>query len=67
MTPQMLALVVGLVEEAIKDTPELVVEFKKIFGTTDPVSADWNALKVKVLAESYEQYVPNTAIPPAAS
>lgn len=64
MSPATLALIVGLVEEAIKDTPGLIVDFKKIFGTADPTSADWQGLKAKVASESYEQYVPSTSIPP---
>lgn len=63
MTQIALSLIVGLVEEAIKDAPGLIVDFKKIFSTADPVNADWQGLKAKVASESYEQYVPGTAIP----
>lgn len=67
MPPATLALIVGLVEEAIKDTPELVAEFQKIFAIKNATPADWQALKTTVLAENYEQYVPDSAISLAQS
>jgi hypothetical protein len=63
MSKETLALIVGLVQEAVKDTPELVIEFRKIFNVTNPATTDWQALKDKVASESYEQYVPASQIP----
>lgn len=63
MTKETQALIVGLVEEAIKDAPGLINEFKAIFAVANPTTANWAAFKAKVASESYEQYVPDTALP----
>jgi hypothetical protein len=63
MSPQLIALVISLVEEAIKDTPALVEDLKAIFSNPNPSPADWEALRAKVLAKSYADYVPASALP----
>jgi hypothetical protein len=67
MSPALIALIVSLVEEAIKDTPGIVTDLKAIFANPDPTPADWEALRSKVLAKSYADYVPARALPPAAN
>lgn len=67
MTSQQNALVIALVEEAVKDTPALITEFQTIFSVANPSPADWTALRTKVASESYEQYVPGTSIPPVTT
>jgi hypothetical protein len=62
MNPAMLAIVVSLVEEAIKQEPAIVAEFQNIFSKPNPTPEDWQALRVKVLAKSYGDYVPDSAI-----
>lgn len=63
MDPATIALIVGLVEAAIKDSPELIAEFKALFAKDTVVPQDWLDLKAKVLSMSYAQYVSDSAIP----
>jgi hypothetical protein len=63
MTPAILALIISLVEEAIKDTPELITSFKVIFSTSNPTPADWEALRNAIKSEDYSYFVPNSNIP----
>ncbi|MGD0744146.1 MAG: hypothetical protein ABSA45_03230 [Verrucomicrobiota bacterium] len=64
MNPAMLALLISLIEEAVKITPAVVEDFKLIFNNPEPVPADWEALRAKVLAKGYGDYVPASALPP---
>jgi hypothetical protein len=63
MNPAMLALLVSLIEEAVAVTPGIVDDLKLIFNNPSPVPADWEALRTKVLAKSYADYVPASALP----
>ncbi len=67
MTPAMLALILSLVEEAIAVTPGVIDDLKLIFNNPDPTPADWEALRAKVLAKSYADYVPASALPSIAA
>jgi hypothetical protein len=67
MNPANLSLIVSLVEEAIQVEPQLVAEFQTIFGNANPTPADWEALRAKVLAKSYADYVPSSALPAASA
>jgi hypothetical protein len=60
MPPAVLALVFSLVEEAVKITPGLVTAFQDIFSKSNPTPDDWAALRAKVLAGSYADYVPDS-------
>ena len=60
MSPAMLALIFSLVEEAIKVTPGLVTAFEEIFSNPNATPADWEALRAKVLANAYGDYVPQS-------
>ena len=64
MNPAMLALLASLIEEAVKDAPAVYQEFQLIFNNPDPTPADWQALRTKLMAKSYRDYVPDTALPP---
>jgi len=59
MNPAMLALIVGLVEQAIKLEPTIAAELKAIFTKTDPTPADWLALRTRVLGQSFESLAPD--------
>jgi len=59
----MLALVVSLIEEAVKVAPEVAAELKNIFSVSNPSPADWEALRQKVLSKNYANYVPASALP----
>lgn len=63
MNPAMLALILQLVEEAVVLTPGIVEDLKTIFSKPNPTPEDWAALRTKVLAKSYADYVPASALP----
>lgn len=68
MSPQLLALIISLVEEAIKIEPSIAAALKSIFGKTNATPEDWQAVNDAVLAQRYEDFVPDTGIgktPPA--
>jgi len=62
MSPATIALIISLVQEAIKDAPHLIADFKAIFSKADPTPADWMALRERVLATSFESLAPNTPL-----
>ena len=59
MSPAMLAIIVGLVEEAIKLEPVLAAELKSLFAKDNPTPDDWIALKTKVVGTSFESLAPD--------
>ncbi len=67
MNPLLIAPILSLLETAIQDSPEIVTDLKAIFNNPNPTPADWEALRAKVLAKSYADYVPASALPPAAN
>jgi hypothetical protein len=62
MTPAMLALIIGLVEEAIKLYPSIADEIKAITSKPDPTPADWLALKERVLALDFSTLAPDVKL-----
>jgi len=62
MSPAMLALIISLVEEAIKQAPSIRAEFNAITAKPDPTPADWLALKERVLAQSFESLAPDAKL-----
>jgi hypothetical protein len=63
MTPTALVLIFSLVEEAIKIAPQVETDLAGIFSTANPTPADWEALRAKVLAKGYFDYVPASQLP----
>ena len=61
MSPALLALLISLVEELIKIEPALAAAISALLAKTDPTPADWQALRAKVLGESFESLAPNAA------
>ena len=59
MNPAMIALVISLVEEAIKVEPAIAAELQSLFSKPSPTPADWQALRAKVLGESFESLAPD--------
>jgi hypothetical protein len=59
MTTLAIAIVTA-VEELIKLSPGLLVEFQAIFAKPDPTAADWQALKDRVNSRDYFSYVPQS-------
>lgn len=66
MNPSTIGLVVSLLEEAIKEEPAIVAEFQSIFSKPNPTPDDWAALRAKVLAKNYADYVPASALTTSA-
>ena len=65
MSPAAIQLALLVVEEAIKQGPALVADFQALFASGEPSAADFAALRAKVAAQSYAQFVPGSAIPPS--
>jgi hypothetical protein len=63
MPPQAVSLGLFVIEEAIKLVPGLYSEIQALFTKPDPTPADWEALRARVLAKSYRDFVPETALP----
>jgi hypothetical protein len=63
MPPQAIQLGLFVLEEAIKNEPAIAAELQKLFTKADPTAEDWAALRAKVLAKSYKDFVPDTALP----
>ena len=59
MNPATIALVIQLVELAIKEAPAIQAELQAIFSKPNPTPEDWAALKAKVLAQSFESLAPD--------
>src|SRR5581483_11655594 len=63
MPPAIIALILSALEELISITPGLLEELRAIFANPSPTPADWEALRQKVTAKSYADYVPASALP----
>lgn len=61
MTPVALALLISLVEEAIKIEPSLAAEISALFARQNPTPQDWMDLRARVLGESFAALAPNAA------
>ena len=59
MNPATIALILGLVEELIKNQPAITAELKSIFSKADPTPADWQTLKLKVMEQTFESLAPD--------
>jgi hypothetical protein len=58
MTPALASAIIIAVQELIKLSPALITEFQFIFSNPNPTVADWEALRAKISAKSYWDYVP---------
>lgn len=60
------ALLITIIQLAIKAVPSLVSELRLLLSKGDPTDADWDALKEKV-SKSYDDYIAEAkgATPPA--
>lgn len=63
MSPTTIALIISLVEEAIKISPAIAAELQAIFAKPQPTAQDWLNLKIKVLAQSFESLAPDAVLP----
>ncbi len=63
MPPQAISLGLFVVEEAIKDAPELAADIQELLSKPNPTHDDWEALRAK-WSKSYRDYVPDSQLPP---
>lgn len=63
MSPATIALILSLIEEAIKDEPAVQAALTNIFTKPATTPADWLALRADVLASDYSKYVPDSGLP----
>lgn len=63
MPPATIALIIALVEEAIKVEPQVAAGLQSIFSKANPTPEDWQTLRANALAKSYADYVPASALP----
>ena len=59
MSPATIALIISLIEEAIKVEPMVAAELQAIFSKPQPTTEDWLALKAKVLGQQFAQLAPH--------
>lgn len=62
MTPATIALIIQLVQQLIIEIPSISAELQSIFNNPNPTPADWEALKAKVMAQSYATLVPDSKL-----
>lgn len=62
MSPATLALIIQLVEAAITEAPQVYSELQNIFSKSNPTPADWQALRSKVLGESFQSLAPDAPL-----
>lgn len=67
MPPQAVSLALFIIEEGIKLEPELANAVRSLLSKNDPSPQDWADLRTTVMAKSYRDYVPATALPPEPS
>lgn len=58
----MLALIVGIVEEAIKLYPSIAEEIKAITSKPDPTPEDWMVLKSRIMAMDFATLAPDVKL-----
>ena len=59
MNPATIALIIGLVEEAIKLEPAIAAELQSLFNKPQPTPADWMALRERIKTQSFESLAPD--------
>jgi hypothetical protein len=62
MNPQTLQLALIGVEFIIREYPIVADEIKSLLSQENPTPEDWHQLRARVLAKSYQELVPNTAL-----
>lgn len=63
MSPQLVTLILALVQEAITLEPSIAAELQTLFAKQNPTPADWESLRQSVLSRTYKSYVPASALP----
>jgi hypothetical protein len=63
MTPIEIQLALSVLQAAIQEVPTIATDLQNLFAGGAPTPAQWAALRASVAAETYGQFVPNTALP----
>jgi hypothetical protein len=63
MPPELVSIGIFALQQLITHEPEIASAIKELFSKADPTAEDWAALKAKIHAKSYRDYVPLTALP----
>ena len=63
MPPAALSLAFFIIEEGIKLEPGIAAACKALFAKADPTPDDWAALRAKITAKSYDDYIAAAAPP----
>lgn len=66
MKPEILNLIILLVQEVIKLEPAIQAELTLLFQKKDATTADWAAARQRILAKKYENYDPGFVPPTQA-
>jgi hypothetical protein len=62
MNPALILMALSVLEKIVSMFPGIAVDLKAIFNNPSPTPADWQAIKAKVKAKSYADYVPASAL-----
>jgi hypothetical protein len=62
MSEVALAALVSLVEEAVKLEPSIAAEFRTLFNNPEATPADWQAVRTRVLGQSFESLAPDAKL-----
>lgn len=63
MPPQLLQLAVFGLEQLITQAPKLYADIAALFSKGQPTADDWQALRDKIGAKGYFDYVPQSDLP----
>lgn len=66
MNPAAIAAIISLVEELVQQEPTIAAELTSLFNNKDAQPSDWQALRSKVLSETFESLAPDAPLPPGA-
>lgn len=62
MNQAAVSLSLFVLEEAIKASPALASAVRELFRKENPTEEDWNRIRERIAAKSYEDFVPTTAL-----
>jgi hypothetical protein len=65
MTPALASVAVFALEQLLKEAPHIYAGIVAVFSKPDVTIADLQQLRSDIQAETYEQLVPATQLPPA--
>lgn len=63
MNPTLASAIITAFSELLRLAPQLAADVQAILAKSEPTAEDWDALKAKVNAKSYFDYVPASDLP----